>query len=160
MKRLRLLLTTIVLLTLAACGTPSTTESPTTAPPTPTPRVTPIVEPTAPPEPTSAPTAAPAATVEPTATPDSRVPIATLTAELSATVVASLPPTSTPMPGNTAFPGIEGVSAQLLKAPESWPPLWAVSSYGLSVDPAQGHFVAIYTHDDGGWKELDRFTNY
>jgi hypothetical protein len=139
MKHLRLLLITIVLLTLAACGTPSTTESPTavppTAAPTQTPRATPIAEPTAPPEATSAPT----------------------TAELSATVVAGLPPTSTPMPGNAAFPGIEGVNAQPLKAPEGWPPLWAVSSHGLSVDPAQGHFVAIYTHDDSGWKELDRF---
>jgi len=161
MNRLRLLLTIIMLLTLAGCGTLPATESPTAAPPTAapaqTPRVTLAAEPTAPPKATSTPTAAPATTVEPTAAPDSEVPIATLTAELSATVVASMPPTSTPAPGNAAFPGIEGVNAQPLKAPEGWPPLWAVSSHGLSVDPAQGHFVAVYTRDGKGWRELDRF---
>src|SRR5262245_41997281 len=114
MKHLRLLLTTIMLLTLAACGTPSTTESPTAAPPTAVPTL--AAEPTAPPEATSVPTIVQAATAEPTVMPISEVPIATLTAELSATAVAELPPTSTPMPGNAAFLGIEGVNAQPLRA--------------------------------------------
>jgi hypothetical protein len=155
MKHLRLLLITIMLLALIACGTPSTTESPTAAPPTAAPSLTPRTTPSA--EPTSAPTAVPQATAVPTVPPESQLPLATLTAELSATVVASLPPTPTPEPGVEPFPGIEGISAQPLKVPEGWPPLWMVATHGMSLaDPSQKHFVAVYTRDGSDWKELDR----
>jgi hypothetical protein len=145
MQRLRLLLTAALLCTLAACGSPSSTESPTT-------------EPTAAPTRTPRPTLAPA-TLEPTAAPTA-LPVATFTAELSATAAAGLPPTPTPdSAGGTGGFGLEGVSAQALEVPDGWPPLWAVSSRGMSVgEPSQAHFVAIYTRDGGEWQELDRFT--
>ncbi len=97
----------------------------------------------------------PAPTTAPTAP---QLPVATLTAELSATVVASLPPTLTPDPGGGGlFPGIDGVSAQPLSVPGGWQPLWVVASHGMSTgDPSQRHFVAIYARDGDGWAELDR----
>jgi len=156
MKRPSLLLITSLLFTLAACGTPATTEAPTAVPtsaPTRTPR--PTSRPTLAPEPSATP--APP-TSAPTA-PATDVPLAMMTAELSATVVAGLPPTPTPDQANGAGGlGLEGVSAQALRSPDGWPQLWAVASHGMSVgDPSQVHFVAIYTHAGGDWKQLDRF---
>lgn len=139
MKRLSLLFTTALIAALASCGTPSTveTQSPTAQP-----------APTAQPEPTVAPTA----TVEPTAAP-TELPIATYTAELSATVVASLPPT----PVDPGSPAIEGAVALPLRPAGDGPPLWAAFTYGLhSFDPPQQHFVAIYTRDGAGWRELSK----
>jgi hypothetical protein len=82
-----------------------------------------------------------------------------MTAELSATIVASLPPTPTPDQANgTGGFGLEGVSAQALRSPAGWPQLWAVASHGMSMgDPTQAHFVAIYTRDGDVWEQLDRF---
>src|SRR5690348_1957435 len=158
MKRLSLLLSTCLCFMLAACGAPPTSEAPTagaTRAPTRTPRPTLAPKPTVTPEPSATP-AAP--TLAPTA-PATDVPLAMMTVELSATVVASLPPTPTPDQANgTGGFGLEGVNAQALRSPAGWPQLWAVASHGMSVgDPSQVHFVAIYTHDGGEWKQLDRF---
>ena len=86
-------------------------------------------------------------------------PLATMTAELSATVVASLPPTPTPDQANgTGGFGLEGVSAQALRAPQAGRSCGRSPRTACSVsDPSQAHFVAIYTHDGGDWKQLDRF---
>jgi hypothetical protein len=158
MKRRSLLLITSLLFALAGCGTAPATEAPTQAPtaaPTRTPR----------PSATAAPTLAPEATatlpppvVVPTAPADTSA-LATMTAELSATVVASLPPTPTPDQANgTGGFGLEGASAQALRSPQGWPQLWAVASHGMSMgDPTQTHFVAIYTREGDNWKQLDRF---
>src|SRR3954447_27065167 len=144
MKRLCFLLTTCLLFTLAACAAPATSEVPTavaTSVPTRTPRPTPEPSPTLIPP-----------IVIPTATVDD-APLAMMTTELSATVVAGLPPTPTPDQANGAGGlGLEGVSAQALRSPDGWPQLWAVASHGMSVgDPSQVRFVAIYTHAGGNW---------
>ncbi len=157
MQHLRLLLSLLLALSLAACGGSPTTEAPTAAPTaaaTHTPRPSPIAEPTAPPT-VIPPSVTALATTAPTV---QQPPIATLTAELSATVVASLPPTLTPDPGGGGlFPGIEGVTAQPLNVPGGWQPLWVVASNGMGMgDPSQRHFVAIYARDGDSWAELDR----
>lgn len=140
MKRLSLLLSTILVFTLAGCGTPGTTEAPTQAPtaaPTWTPR----------PSPTTAPSATPAPTAAPT-----ELPIATYTAELSATVVASLPPT----PADPSEPSIAGAVALPVRA-SSGPPLWAVFSYGMhSFSTPQKHFVAMYARLGDTWQQLGK----
>jgi hypothetical protein len=148
MKQLTLLICALLLFALAACGT-ATTAEPTAAAATPKPTNTP--RPSA--------TPAPTATREPTNTPaPTAVPVATFTAELSATVVASLPPTPTPAEGGPGFePGIEGVGALALQAPEKYGQLWAVWSRGTrAFDPPQNHFVAIYGREQSGWRELAR----
>src|SRR4051794_4473904 len=158
MKRCSLLLTTSLLFALAACGAPPTTQAPTqvpTAAPTRTPRPSVVATPTLAPAPSVTPIPP---TLAPIALSDD-VALATMTAELSATVVASLPPTPTPDQANgTGGFGLEGVNAQALKSPEGWPQLWAVASHGMSMgDPTQEHFVAIYTRDGDAWQQLDRF---
>ncbi len=142
MKHLSLLLTTALILALAACGAPEAGQSPTAAPsaaPTWTPRPTVAPQPIATPAPTE-------------------LPIATYTAELSATVTAGLPPTATPQPGEGGFaPGISGVGVLPLREAGRSDSLWAVFSVGMhAFDPPQYHFVAIYTRDGAGWRELDR----
>jgi hypothetical protein len=53
--------------------------------------------------------------------------------------------------------GIESVAVFPLEVPEGSPPLWAAYSLGSrSYEPLQNHFVAIYTRDSSGWKELAR----
>jgi len=136
MKHLSLLLTTALILALAACGAPEAGQSPTAAP-----------------------SAAPTWTPRPIATPaPTELPIATYTAELSATVTAGLPPTATPQPGEGGFaPGISGVGVLPLREAGRSDSLWAVFSVGMhAFDPPQYHFVAIYTRDGAGWRELDR----
>jgi hypothetical protein len=149
MKRLTLLLTTCLLFTLAACGAPPTSAAPTAA------ATSEPTRPTLAPEPSATP-------IPPTLVPTAlatEVPLAMMTAELSATVVAALPPTPTPDAANgTGGFGLEGVSAQALRSPAGWPPLWAVASHGMSVgDPSQVHFVEIYSREGGAWRRLDRF---
>lgn len=149
MRHLRLLLSSLLALSLVACAGPPTAESPTAAPTaaaTRTPRPSPPAEPTAPPT-VNAPSVTPVATTAPTAP---QPPLATLTAELSATVAASLPP----LPGSD---GSLGLQAQPLKVPEGWPPVWAVSAYsGNFTSSSQPHFVAVYRRDGDGWSEVDR----
>ncbi len=115
--------------------------------------------------PTAAPSAAPTWTPRPTVAPQpiatpapTELPIATYTAELSATVTAGLPPTATPQPGEGGFaPGISGVGVLPLREAGRSDSLWAVFSVGMhAFDPPQYHFVAIYTRDGAGWRELDR----
>jgi hypothetical protein len=158
MKRLSLLLTTSLLLMLTACGTPTVSEAPTvaaTSAPTRTPRPTLAPKPTLALEPSA--TLIPPILVPIEAATDA--PLATMTAELSATVVASLAPTPTPDTANgTGGFGLEGVTAQALRSPTGWPQLWAVASHGMSMgDPTQTHFVAIYTREADAWKQLDRY---
>lgn len=46
-----------------------------------------------------------------------------------------------------------------LRAPAGSPPLWALYSTGMrnhDLDPTPSHFVAIFTRDDAGWRELAR----
>jgi putative hemolysin len=46
-----------------------------------------------------------------------------------------------------------------LSTPEDSPPLWALYSTGMrnyELDPAPPHFVAIFTRNDTGWRELAR----
>jgi hypothetical protein len=46
-----------------------------------------------------------------------------------------------------------------LTAPEDGPPLWALFSTGMrnyELDPVPAHFLAIFTKDDAGWRELTR----
>jgi hypothetical protein len=158
MKRLRIILVAL-LFTLAACGAPTISEAPTAVPTSGIPTEGGV--PTRTPRPTRAPQ--PSATLPPPILVPTEaindLPLATMTAALSATVVAGLPPTPTPDQANgTGGLGLEGATAQALRSPDGWPQLWAVASHGMSMgDPSQVHFVAIYTHAGGDWKQLDRF---
>jgi tetratricopeptide (TPR) repeat protein len=78
-----------------------------------------------------------------------------LQAELAATVSADLPPTPTPEANGITLGGIEGVRVLPLQALEGRQPYWAVVSRGLRL-AEQNHFLAIYTYEDGTWRELDR----
>jgi hypothetical protein len=135
---------------LVAC-TPGAATLPATDTPLP-------ATPSAPPATTPAPTPAPSSTATATATAKPQPP-PDLDA-LIATVIAGLPPTITPAtPGDyEPYPGIAGVSVLTLTVPPGSRPLWAVSSYGWPMlEPEmQRHFVAIFTHDTGGWQELGR----
>jgi hypothetical protein len=123
--------------------------------------------PAAPPVPTeSVATGVPAAVPSPTmvaAVPSPTVvaptPIVTsvpVTAELQALVVAGLPPTPTPDPSDGGWGKVD-VAILPLDVPASSPPLWVAYSVGLGYsDAMQGHFVAIYTYDNGAWQELSR----
>jgi hypothetical protein len=55
--------------------------------------------------------------------------------------------------------GDGGVSAMALRLPSGSRPLWAVHSYGMrnfDLQPPPDHFLALYTHQGGGWVELAR----
>jgi putative hemolysin len=46
-----------------------------------------------------------------------------------------------------------------LRTPEDSPPLWALYSTGMrnyELDPVPSHFVAIFTREEAGWRELAR----
>jgi hypothetical protein len=75
-----------------------------------------------------------------------------------ATVVAGLPPTATPKPGERPlFVGITEIGALSLGADSSGRPLWAIFSTGTrSFNPIQSHFVAVYVRTDRGWQQLSR----
>jgi hypothetical protein len=124
----------ILALALAACTVvPPPTTSPVPATATSTPEAA---------TPTTAPTATTAA-----ATPTSVAP-APSTDSLVQLVQAGLP--------EGAF---EGVVALPLAVPAGQPPLWAAYSVGMrnfDLTPLPNHFVAIYTHANGDWQELER----
>ncbi len=53
----------------------------------------------------------------------------------------------------------DGPAVLPLRAPAEGPPLWALYSTGMrnhDLDPVPSHFVAIFTRDDAGWRELAR----
>jgi hypothetical protein len=84
--------------------------------------------------------------------------LATLTAALSQTVVAALPPTATAPADNPNpyFRGIDGASVRPLQVPSGQSPLWLVTSTGEPDHKQQPHFVAIYGREGDGWRELGR----
>lgn len=99
---------------------------------------------------TPAPTAT--ATLEPTATPVPSVD------DLKAAVEADLMPTPTPDASGWAPSSITQVVVLPLQVPAGQPPLWAVASNGGRYFEAnQYHFVAVYSHENGEWRELDRY---
>ncbi len=162
MKHLARLLFAIAL--LAACGAPSPAPAnpvtptraplvtPTSAPQLPAPTAVLNVPVTAAAPPTVA-TSTPQPT--PTLSPDRSTQ---LTAELSKTVAAALPPSPTPDSSGYTGPALEGVNVLLLNVPQGSPPLWAVFTYGMrDVLANQNHFIAIYTHDSRGWQRLQKF---
>ncbi|MBI3944037.1 MAG: hypothetical protein HY326_13555 [Chloroflexi bacterium] len=123
--------TTALVVTTTASVAKATTPVTTTAP------VSPTARPGLPPAPSPTPPA-------PTG------PVATQTANLTATITASLPPV-------TGTTGVKAVNAIALRVPAGQPPLWAVFTTGLrSFQPPQQHFVAIYTNNNGKWQELSR----
>jgi putative hemolysin len=53
----------------------------------------------------------------------------------------------------------DGPAVLPLYSPVDSPPLWALYSTGMrnyELDPAPSHFVAIFTKDDAGWREVAR----
>jgi hypothetical protein len=125
----------------AAAGAPPATAGPAATAAAPTEAApTSVSPPTAPP-----------ATAAPEASPTADVAVATLTAELSATVTARITPVPT---SESSMGGIEGANVLALTGGQ---PLWAVHSYGMrSFDPDQRHFVAIYSRQGDSWRELGR----
>ena len=86
-------------------------------------------------------------TTPPTLPPATAVPEAN-TDDLLAIVQAGLPA--------NAF---EGLTVLPLYAPTSERPLWAIHSSGFrnfDLDPVPNHFVAVYTYENGDWRELAR----
>jgi hypothetical protein len=150
-------------LSVSACGSTAALPEPTAVVALPThiagtaiPSAT-SLPPTLPPAPTSAPpTAPPTAPPAPTDTPVSQPPLATLTAELSATVIAALPPTPTPEPGmfGGSYSEIDGIVMLPLAHSGTGAPLFVAYSQGITFH--QQHFVAIYAHEPNGWRELSR----
>ncbi|MFP4439604.1 MAG: hypothetical protein ACLFVO_20365 [Chloroflexaceae bacterium] len=87
--------------------------------------------------------------------------VATLSAGLSATVAAGMPPTATPDPTvGPTFDGIEGVKVlPVMTGAEADPKAWIAFTYGISgLGAGRDHFVAIYTRADNAWQEASRFT--
>ncbi len=87
--------------------------------------------------------------------------VATLSAGLSATVAAGMPPTATPDPTvGPTFDGIEGVKVlPVMAGAEANPTAWVAFTYGISgLGAGRDHFVAIYTRNDDTWQEASRFT--
>jgi len=116
----------------------------------------PTVRPTA----TSAPseTPQPVSTATPTTEPMSTEELPTLTAELTTTVSALLPPTPTPDSSGVFGPAIEGVSGFPLNLPGSSQQLWAVHTYGLrDFFSDQKHFIMIYARTQSGWQKIAKY---
>lgn len=137
-------LAAVLVMTLGACGTiPVQTLEPG-------PTAATVIEPAAPDPTPVAVEPSPAFTPTP-------IPPESLAVELRATVAAGLPPTPTPDASGYSGPSIEGISVISLTNTTGNRPLWAAFSYGMRrFDPLQNHFVAIYSHDETGWQELDR----
>lgn len=86
--------------------------------------------------------------VSPAGTPSAEPTADATSAELAALVQATLP--------SGAF---EGVAAFPLRTAAGDQSLWAVHTTGMrnyGIDPVPSHFVALYTHGDGGWQEVAR----
>ena len=130
--------------------------------------VTPAADITA--TPSVATTAAPTATptpLPPTATPTrpplvavptlSAEQLATYTAELSATVAGLLPPSPTPDAAGYAGPTFEGVTLWPLSTTHT-APLWVAYSTGIRDFVSNiNHFIALYTLEANGWRQLLKF---
>lgn len=141
------------LLALAACNPVANQPPVATPPPTPTVELDVGVEPTTP--------RLDLLPFQPTSTPLPFPPgVATVSAGLSATLVAGLPPTATPDPASgPGVPGIEGVKVVPVPLDTPDPRLWIAFTYGLrGFDPPQDHFVAFYKRDGTTWQEMSRFT--
>ncbi len=150
--RLSRLFLVILLAALTACGA-QPTAAPTPPPATEAPTRTPRPAPTAIP-PTATRVATP--TTEPTATPE--IDLLTLTNELSATIVAGLPPTPIPPPGEQSYMGIVGANVIPLQGQGEGVGLFAAYTVGMrNYEPQQNHLVAIYQREDDTWKELARY---
>ncbi len=91
------------------------------------------------------------------ATPTPTTDVLALTAELSRTIVAQLPPTPTASSEGEST-GIDNVRVLPLQPITASQSLWAVVSIGLRNGPRSPHFVAIYTSTEAGWHELSRIT--
>ena len=160
LKRLYLMSIVCVTLILAACGAPAAipltpasvaTRAPggsSTAAPTVTLSQLPLL---------ATATAVPTQVLPPTSTEAPSISVVVLSAQLSATLAAQLPPTSTPDASDMVFGGFSGVNVLPLKTAKDQPPLWAAFTYGpRSFDPLQNHFVSIFTHTEAGWQQLSR----
>ncbi len=100
----------------------------------------------------------PTATVPPTAVPISAEELPTLTAELTKTVSALLPPTPTPDSSGVYGPAFEGVSGFPLNVPGSTQQLWAAHTYGLrDFFSDQKHFITIYAHTGARWQKVAQY---
>lgn len=169
-KRLTLLLTAALLPILAACGqsglptapTPTIATQPTSAEarattparPRRTPTSEPVETPTLPDDDT--PTAGPVETPTPQED-EGEAPADQLANELQATVVAGLPATPTPGGENPGFGGFEGVRVMQIDTADGSGPYWAAHSYGMRrFEPLEQHFVAVYSREGDGWREVDR----
>ncbi len=146
---------------LAGCGMTAPAVPPTPVPP-PAPTDIPAPATAAPSAqpPLGTATPLPTDTPVPTSTPTPQPSPTTLAAkpeELAATLVASLPPTSTPDSSGFSMGGYNEVEVLPLTPPAGDRPLWVAFSFGMrSFEPLVNHFVAIYTHDAAGWKQLSR----
>ncbi len=146
----------VCLLLLSACTAPADgpdanpvggvddtrTPLPTLAPWTPVPR-TPVPQATA------------------TIAPSPTSPLmATWTAELEATVSAGRPHVTTPaLTGMPSSGGIDGVQVLPVPSTGNVSPAWIVHTHGMrAFDPAEDHYVAIYTRTADTWQEATRFT--
>ncbi len=118
-----------------------------------------------PPQPVASPILATVTSGASTVTPDSATatPLPVMPAITAAPTSAS-PAPSTDSLVQTVQAGLpqdafEGVVALPLSVPAGRPPLWAVYSRGMrnfDLEPLPNHFVAIYTHAGGQWRELAR----
>ncbi|MDQ3706496.1 MAG: hypothetical protein M3437_15020 [Chloroflexota bacterium] len=181
-KRLSLLLTAALLPMLAACGqsglptasTPTIAAQPTSAEARATtparPRRTATSEQARGETPTTGPVETPTPgegedetpAVEPVESPvspedEGNVVTDPLGLELQATVVAGLPVTPTPGGESPGFGGFEGVHVMQIDTAEGFGPYWAAYSYGMRrFEPLEQHFVAVYSREGDGWREVDR----
>jgi hypothetical protein len=134
-------------LLLSACGASPGAQQPA---PTVAPATQAAATPAAPaPAPTAAPTAVP--------TPDPAALQPTWIAELSATALALLPPTATPVDASDYPTGFTGITTLPLQTPAGSPALAALYPTGLRDFKADTrHFVAVYERAGDAWHELAR----
>ena len=100
----------------------------------------------------------PAGVPTPTTNPQ-EAPTVTIIAQLQATVMADVRPTTTPdSTGMTPFSGIDHVSVIHLKSSTLPGNYWLAYSTGSRMfdNPPQQHFAAIYEHKDSGWRKISR----
>lgn len=151
---------------LSACavmvkpGAQPATATPT-ADITATPMVATTAAPTATPTPlpTALPPTKPPVIAAPTLSPPtlSAEQIATYTAELSSTVAALLPPSPTPDATGYAGPTFEGVTLWPLTSTNATP-LWVAYSTGIRDFVSNiNHFIALYTREATGWRQVLKF---
>jgi hypothetical protein len=140
----------------AACAAPDLKPAPTPSQPVAALPETPTLSPKptltdSPISPTPSPQ--PTLTASPVAPVETSMPI---TAELKATVVAGLPPTPTPDASMGSGWGQVDVGVLPLVSGQTAGPLWAAYSQGRGFSEDLVPFVAIYTFEEGDWRELDQ----